>query len=386
MRRPIGRALAVISCALACLAASASAQSPRAFVPPARPALDAAESLLVESDTGATVLARDPNSEVAIASVTKLMTAYVTLQHEPLTKLLLEHPYAAGYGESLAGLVPGRHYTVRGMLEALLLPSGNDAANSLAIDVGGSVPRFVAQMNAAARDLGLGDTHFATPVGLDTPGNYSTARDLARLAQVLLRIPAFARIVRKPYAYLRGGLLVRNRDQLLGSYPFVVGVKEGHTADAGWCFVGAASADGVHLVSVVLGEPSEGREFADTLALLEYGLALYHRVRLAVTGRVYATVAANGGTQQAALVAARPASLVLRHGARFDVHPEGVPVQLEGPIAAGTQEGELVVTEDGRQLLSVPLVTRDELPAPVVPSGPTLPPPAVVGLADWPGV
>jgi D-alanyl-D-alanine carboxypeptidase (penicillin-binding protein 5/6) len=386
MRRPIGRGLAVLLCALACTAAGALARATHAFVAPPPPVLAAAESLLVESDTGTTVLARDASREVAIASITKLMTAYVTLEHEPLTKWLLEHPYAAGPDESLAGLVAGRRYTVRGMLEALLLPSGNDAANSLAIDVAGSVPRFVAWMNTAAHELRLGHTHFATPVGLDTPGNYSTARDLAKLAQVLLREPAFARIVRKPQARLQGGLVVRNRNRLLGVYPFVIGVKEGHTSDARWCFVGAASSRGVHLVSVVLGEPTETREFADTLALLEYGLALYHRVPIAVPGRVFATVPGNSGTEQVALVAASRAGVVLRHGAHFDVQLEGVPAQLDGPLAAGTPEGELVVTEGTRRLLSVPLVTRDALPAPVVPSGSTLPPPASLQLADWRGV
>jgi len=303
------------------------------------------------------------------------MTAYVTLEREPLTRRLVEQPYDAGPGESIAGLVAGRHYSVREMLEAMLLPSGNDVAYSLAIDVGGSMPRFLAEMNAAAATLRLGDTHFATPIGLDTPGNYSTARDLARLAQTLLRHRAFARIVRKPVAYLPGGIVVRNRDTLLGAYPFVVGVKEGHTADAGWCFVGAASRHGVHLVSVVLGEQSEGSEFADTIALLRYGLARYHRVRFATPDHVYATVPANGATQQVALVASSPAALVLRRGVQLDVTLADVPTALDGPLAAGTQEGDIVVTVAGREALRVPLVTRDALPAPVGPTGPTLPSP-----------
>jgi D-alanyl-D-alanine carboxypeptidase (penicillin-binding protein 5/6) len=337
--------------------------------------VSAAEALLVESDTGATVYARNAGREVAIASVTKMMTAYVTLEREPLARRLVEQPYDAGPGESIAGLVPGRHYSVRQMLEGMLLPSGNDVAYSLAIDVGGSMPHFLAEMNAAAAALHLGDTHFATPIGLDTPGNYSTARDLARLAEILLRDRAFARIVRKPVAYLPGGIVVRNRDTLLGVYPFVVGVKEGHTSDAGWCFVGAASRHGVHLVSVVLGEQSESSEFADTVALLSYGLSLYHRVRFAIPGHVYATVPANGATQQVALVVASPAALVLRRGVHLDVTLSGVPAQLDGPVAAGTQEGEIVVSVAGREALHVPLVTRDALPAPAGATGPTIPSP-----------
>ena len=370
MRRAVGRTIAVAVALLVCAGASAHART-EVEAPP----VSAAEALLVESDTGATVYARNAGREVAIASVTKMMTAYVTLEREPLARRLVEQPYDAGPGESIAGLVPGRHYSVRQMLEGMLLPSGNDVAYSLAIDVGGSMPHFLAEMNAAAAALHLGDTHFATPIGLDTPGNYSTARDLARLAEILLRDRAFARIVRKPVAYLPGGIVVRNRDTLLGVYPFVVGVKEGHTSDAGWCFVGAASRHGVHLVSVVLGEQSESSEFADTVALLSYGLSLYHRVRFAIPGHVYATVPANGATQQVALVVASPAALVLRRGVHLDVTLSGVPAQLDGPVAAGTHEGEIVVSVAGREALHVPLVTRDALPAPAGATGPTIPSP-----------
>jgi D-alanyl-D-alanine carboxypeptidase (penicillin-binding protein 5/6) len=353
-------ALVLVPCFVAYMGATAQGRPAARLAAP--PALEAAESLLVESDTGQTVYSHLAQREVAIASTTKMMTAYVTLQHEAsLRKLLVEQDYDAGYGESLAGFVPGVHYTVKAMLEGMLLPSGNDAAYSLAVDVGGSVPAFVAEMNADAKALGLTETHYATPVGLDTPGNYSSARDLAKLAGVLMGDPAFARIVREPSATVRGGIYLRNRNALVGAYPFVVGVKTGHTGDAGWCLVGAASLHGVHLISVVLGDPTEQQSFDDTLALLRYGLSLYHRAVVAVAGRTYATVAVAGGGEEP-LVAEQAGSVVVEHGARFVVTITGVPAQIQGPLPAGTQEGEIVVTVNGHQRLSVPLVTRDAVP------------------------
>jgi D-alanyl-D-alanine carboxypeptidase (penicillin-binding protein 5/6) len=240
------------------------------------PLLNAREALLVDANTGARLFALHPNREVAIASTTKLMTAYVTLEDEPLNRMLRERYYDATAGESLAGLAVGYRYSVADLLRAMLLPSGNDVAYSLALDVAGTIPDFVEQMNAAALKLGLTHTHFSTPIGLDTPDNYSSAVDLETLSFALMRDPFFAAVVRERSAYLPHGDEVDNTNDLL-AYPFVVGIKTGHTQDAGYCLVGAASWHGVHLISVVLGDPTEADRDSDTLALLRYGLSLYHR-------------------------------------------------------------------------------------------------------------
>jgi serine-type D-Ala-D-Ala carboxypeptidase (penicillin-binding protein 5/6) len=348
----------LVVCGLACLAlgvpaASAADQS----APPRPPQLEAPEALLIETDLGTTLFARHAERRVAIASTTKLMTAYVTLENDPLTQLLVEQPYDGRPGESLAGVPAGARYSVADMLRAMLLPSGNDVAHSLAIDVGGTTAHFVELMNAAATRLGLTDTHYTTPIGLDRPGNYSTAENLATLAEDLLRDPFFAAVVREQNAYLPDGVEVNNTNTLLGNYPFVVGVKTGHTLDAGYCLVGAASWHGVHLLSVVLGDPSEAARDDDTLALLRYGLALYRDVHFAVAGRTYQEVAENGSAQRVALVATRSAALVVPRADTIAVSFAGVPTELQGPLAAGTPEGSLNVSENGAQVLSVPLVT-----------------------------
>jgi D-alanyl-D-alanine carboxypeptidase (penicillin-binding protein 5/6) len=338
-------------------------------MPPA-PRIEAREAILVETDLGKTMFAFHAQREAPIASTTKLMTAYVTLEYDPLTRVLIEQPYDAEPGESLAHLPVGGRYTVADLLRGLLLPSGNDVAHSLAIDVGGTAPHFVALMNRAARRLGLSETHYTTAIGLDTPGNHSSARDLAALAEDLLRDPFFAAVVREQSAYLPGAE-VQNTNDLLGAYPFVVGVKTGHTLDAGYCLVGAASWHGVHLISVVLGDPSNAARDDDTLALLRYGLALYHHVRFAVKGRVYETVPVSGSAQPVGLVAARDGGLVLARHEPVEVSLVGVPSDLQGPLATGTPEGAIDVTENGRLALSVPLVTAAAVTAPA-PSGAAL--------------
>jgi D-alanyl-D-alanine carboxypeptidase (penicillin-binding protein 5/6) len=349
-----------------CLAACcilAAAPAPAADATPPAPAIDAREAILIETDVGKTLFAFHAQREAPIASTTKLMTAYVTLERDPLTRVLVEQPYDAEPGESLAHLPAGGRYSVADLLRGLLLPSGNDVAHSLAIDVGGSTAHFVALMNRAARHLGLSETHYTTAIGLDTPGNYSSAADLATLAGDLLRDPFIAAVVREQSAYLPGDE-VQNTNDLLGAYPFVVGVKTGHTLDAGYCLVGAARWHGVHLISVVLGDPSNAARDDDTLALLRYGLALYHHVRFALKGHAYQEVPVSGSAAPVALIAERNGGLVLARGEPVEVSFVGVPSDLQGPLAAGTPEGSLDVTEDGRLALSVPLVTAAAVAAP----------------------
>jgi D-alanyl-D-alanine carboxypeptidase (penicillin-binding protein 5/6) len=330
-------------------------------------ALPARAMVLIQEGSGAIAYARDANAELPIASTTKLMTAYVTLTHEPLDAQLVEQPYDPTEGESLAPVPAGTRLSVTDMLRAMLLPSGNNVAYSLSIDVGGTESGFVAMMNAAAAKLHLGRTHYTTPVGLDVPaGNYSTADDLARLARVLMRRSVFRGIVDEPSATLTDGIVVTNRNDLVGTYPWVVGIKTGNTADAGECLVGAARLHGVRLISVVLGTPSESARDTDTLALLRYGLSIYRSVKIAVAGQTYASIPVAGRSRPARLIARTSSTLVLARSVQLHAALE-IPTRLQGPIAAGTVEGAIEVTEDGRTLEAVSLVTAAAVPSPPLP-------------------
>src|ERR671935_500682 len=162
---------------------------------------------LVENGaTGEVLLAHDSRQRVAIASITKLMTVLLTLEHAHLNDVVTVSPEAAEVGESSANLQAGDRLTVRELLEAALIQSANDAADALADYVGhGSETRFVAMMNARARRLGLHDTHYVRPDGLDASGHYSSAHDVTFLARVLMHYPVVRQIVRRRSAAISGG-------------------------------------------------------------------------------------------------------------------------------------------------------------------------------------
>ena len=201
----------------------------RGAEPAAPPSPPGRAWILVDAGDGSVLAAHDPTAGMPIASTTKLMTAYLSLRELPLDQTLVAPPYHPLIGESLMGLQAGESVSVRSLLYGLLLPSGNDAAVALADGVAGSVPAFVTLMNRTAARLGLRDTHYANPIGLDDPGNYSSARDLTDLAVVLLDDPIFRRIVDTPHADVPGAHPERvvNHNDLVESTPWVEGVKTG---------------------------------------------------------------------------------------------------------------------------------------------------------------
>jgi D-alanyl-D-alanine carboxypeptidase (penicillin-binding protein 5/6) len=324
--------------------------------------------VLVEPATGDIVYQRSANQRRPIASTTKLMTALVALKRLSLDDVLAQVPYAAAGAESLVGLRAGERMSVRDYLRGLLLASGNDAAETLAVRTGGSRAAFVKLMNAQAAALGLKNTHFETPVGLDTPGNYSTASDLAKLALVLRTYAFFRETTDRPDATLRvrGGRTIRvvNRNTLVQRIPFVNGVKTGHTNQAGYCLVGSATRDGVTVVSVVLGTGSEEARDRNSLRLLRYGLQRYQVIPAVKAGTPLATAAVryrDGQTLE--LVASRTVSRTVRRGERLFTKVVGAPKEVEGPLAKGARLGTILVRQRGRTVDRVALVAARAVPA-----------------------
>jgi D-alanyl-D-alanine carboxypeptidase (penicillin-binding protein 5/6) len=223
----------------------------------------------------------------------------------------------------------------------------------------------VTSMNARARQLGLHNTHYANPVGLDAPGNYSSAHDLALLARKLMTNPTFTRIVDLPRATLRSGDHVRtihNRNLLIGRYHFVDGVKTGHTSTAHYVLVGAAHGHGGKVISVVLGEPSEGARDVDSLALLRWGVDQYKRVTLLRPGRTvaYAKVAYHPDLK-IRLTTRRSATFTLRRGERLTTRVH-IPQELDGPIPAGRRVGSVDIRYLGHKVKTLGLVTTRAVP------------------------
>jgi serine-type D-Ala-D-Ala carboxypeptidase (penicillin-binding protein 5/6) len=354
-------ALGAVACAAALVPCAAAAA--------ATPPVTAPEAILVEPQTQDVVYARRAGARRPMASTTKLMTALLTLERARLTDVFTAVPYAALPGESLMGLRGGERLTVADLLRGLLVVSANDAAVTLAVDVAGSKRRFVALMNRRARQLGLHDTHYANPVGLDAPGNYSSAADLVKLTLVLRRLPFFRATTDLGTVTLRSGSHTRrlvNRNDLVRSVPYVNGVKTGHTNSAGYILVGSATRDGVTLISAVLGDPSEAARDGDSLRLLRYGLARYHRVAPVRKGASYASAALKYRSERVELVASRSVTRVARRGERLSTRVTGAPAEIEGPLDAGTRVGTILVRQRGDVVDRVALVTAHAVAAPTL--------------------
>lgn len=318
-------------------------------------------AIVIEASTGDVLLSRNADERRPIASTTKLMTVLVALQRTDLDDIFSAPSYDALTVESQIGLRTGEKMNVRDLIRAALLPSANDAAAALAIGTMGSTEAFVEEMNRRADQLGLKNTSFANPIGLDAADNYSSARDLATLAIRLRESEFFRRTVDLPRATLRSGSRDRtvvNRNGLVRRVDDVNGVKTGRTRKAGYVLVGSASRDGVTVVSVVLGEPSESARDKDSLALLRYGLRSYDARTVLPQGRALGRVPLRyRGEQTVDVIAGKTIKRVLRRGQRAKVDVSGLPVDVDGPLPRGTRLGTATVRL-GRQVIErVPVVT-----------------------------
>ena len=350
-------------------AAIAAAGIVLAAPPPARaaPPVGAPQAIVIDAATGDVLFARAADVPRPVASATKLMTALVVLERVSLRTSFVAGAYRPiSAAETRLGLRPGERMTVADLLRGLLLGSANDAAHVLAQGTAGSPDAFVALMNRRAQELGLRNTSFANPIGLDQPGNYSSAADLARLAARLRRTRFFARTVASPSVRLGSGSrprVVDNRNDLVGTRPFVDGVKTGHTLGAGYVLVGSATRGPVSVVSVVLGARSEAARDTDTIALLDYGLRQFRSVRVVRAGAAlgWAEVRHRPG-ERIRLLAGREVTRTLRHGQRATVSVRA-PRELEGPLPARARVGAALVSVGGRVVERVPLVTAAPVPA-----------------------
>ena len=358
-----GTAAAVVAL-VALVAAALPAGARAAEAAPSKPSITADTAIVIDGRTGETLYARRPNQRHAIASTTKIVTALVARDGADLGDVLTASDYKPAAIESQLGLKRGEKMSLRDLLRALMLPSANDAAMTIAEGVAGSKSDFVDEMNAKAKELGLEDTHFSTPIGLDDRDNYSSAHDLAMAARQLLRDRALAKIVDSPRATLTTGDKTRtvvNRNRLVGQYPWVSGVKTGHTRDAGYVLVGSATRGGVSVISVVTGEPGESARDTDSLALLRYGLGQFRRARVVnKRRRVSVATVKYHDEDRIDIVPARDYSLTIRRGERVRKIVDA-PDQLEGPLVRGERVGTMAVTYRGKVTRRIPLVTAEHV-------------------------
>lgn len=308
-------------------------------------------------DGGRVLFVRRPDARLPMASTTKMVTAVLVVDGAALSEQVQVSANAAATGGGGLDLQPGQTFTVDDLLYALLLTSSNDSAVALAEHVEGSEPAFVAAMNEFAASIGADDTAFVTSHGLDAPGHYSSARDLADIAAVLLEDPVLATIVATPSTSIEGpngSILLDNRNSLLESYRGAVGVKTGYTLGAGNVLVGAASRRGRTLISVAMDSVNAT---TDTEVLLDHGFARLRRTILMRAGaRIGAIIPPLG--QGIAIVAA---DAFRGPWVRSEIELVFEPAsELTADVAAGERVGDVVVLRAGRPVGRVAALAADD--------------------------
>jgi D-alanyl-D-alanine carboxypeptidase/D-alanyl-D-alanine carboxypeptidase (penicillin-binding protein 5/6) len=296
-----------------------------------------------------------------MASTTKIMTALVAIERNDMTKTVAVPKEAVGVEGSSVYLVANERLTVEQLLYALMLESANDAATAIAILTAGSVEGFAALMNQKADELGLANTAFRNPHGLDHEEHYTTARDLAKLTAYALRNETFRRIVSTykqaiPLNGEQGTRVLLNHNRLLRSYKGCIGVKTGFTKRSGRCLVTAAEREGVTMVAVTL---NAANDWNDNRAMLDYGFDALEQVTL-LDGDYVGTVPTVGGTAECLrFVAEGPVTVVLPKD-RGDVRTVTEHFRFcYAPIAEGDVIGRMVWYEGDREIASVPLIAAE---------------------------
>lgn len=356
------RSIVLLSCALAMLAAM-----PAAAVPvPKAPSVSADSYVLMDADTGRVLASDDPDKRMAPASLTKIMTAYVVYQALAAGSISLDEEVTISeeawrMGGSQMFLEVGTTATVDELLDGLVVQSGNDAALALAEHVAGSVSAFVEQMNHYAGRLGLENTNFVNTEGLEAEEHYSTARDIAILTRAVIReFPErYRRNSKREFTY--NDIRQYNRNELLWSDRTVDGVKTGYTADAGYCLVASSQRDGMRLISVVMGAPTEDRRAADSRALLAWGYRFFDTHTLYAAGEVLREARIwEGARDVVPLGLDRDLVVTVPRGEYDNLEASmSFPGRLFAPASDGDALGTVTVTLNGEQVAEAPLVALE---------------------------
>lgn len=324
---------------------------------------------VLQTMDGEVLWGRAVDEERAMASTTKIMTAIVVLEAvADLNEKATVPMEATKVGEAGVGLHAGQELTIRQLLEAMLVHSGNDAAITLAVHVSGSEDAFAEAMNAKATELDVRHSRYTNAHGLDEFGHHTSAADLATLARYAMQKPEFREMVGMREVRVPAGDTIKKFDasnKLLGAYEGATGVKTGWTNDAGYCLVASAERNGIGLVAVVLGAKSEDQRFAEAKRLLDWGFQHYRIEQLTSAEETAALVTVSDYLDvTAAAVVAETTSAPL-----FDLRGDitvsaDVVDDVEAPVTKGQRLGTLSVVQGDRLLTQVPIVAANDIAAP----------------------
>ena len=322
-------------------------------------------AVVMEAESGRLLFAQEAHKRLPMASTTKIMTALLTLEQPELDQEFIVDPEAIRVEGSSMGLAEGDTVTLRALAGGMLTASGNDAAGAAAVRIAGDAAAFAQLMNRRAGELGMANTHFVTPSGLDAEEHYSTAYDMALLGRAALQNPEFARMAASKRLSLTFGnppyqRSLLNHNRLLSLFPEAIGIKTGFTKTAGRCLVSAARRDDVTLIVVTLGC---GDDWNTHMALYQRYFPLLERRQLSPAGELLLPV--TGGTAASVpLVQTEPPAMVALKGEASTI-TEAIFAPSFGyaPISEGDVVGRIVYYQDGRPVAESPLAAAATVPA-----------------------
>lgn len=322
--------------------------------------------VLMDAASGRVLYSQNKNDRLPPASLTKIMTAMLVVENGNLDQEVQASEHAVKTGESTIYLQVGETLTVRELLYACMLPSANDASTALAETIGGTDSAFVELMNQRASDLGMADTHFCNPHGLETAGHYTSAYDLALLTRQAMTYPIFRQVVATkrmslPWAGRTEPRIILNENRLLYRYDGALGGKTGYTKKAGNCVVGAARRGDMELIVVSMNSTTV---YEDLQQMLDYGFAHFKMVDLAPADQISAEVKVLSG--KAKTITARPASDLLvavqpeeKAMLSYKVIPES---QVLAPVKAGDPVGTCCIYLNEKEVGRVNLIATGDVP------------------------
>lgn len=335
-------------------------------ITPAAPKLNAKGYVLMDANTGAIIAQKNKNQRMAPASLTKLMTLYVTSQAIAQGQIGLDSQVRVSKkawrtGGSRMFLKVNSHVSVRDLIAGIIVASGNDACVALSQYIGGNETTFVEMMDQTAQQLGMKDTHYIDSTGLPSPEHYSTPHDMTLLTRALINnFPQdYAWYKQKWITY--NGIKQPNRNRLLWRDKSVDGLKTGHTKSAGYCLIASAKRGDMRLISVVMGAPSDTARANDSQALLNWGFRFYqsHELFKADTSLAAPRVWL-GKNKSVSLGVSKPVYVTIPTGSYSHLKPQvTINTPLRAPIEAGQTYGILTVTLDNKTLSTTPLIALE---------------------------
>ena len=309
-------------------------------------------AIVISGDTGEVIYSQNAEEKLPMASTTKIMTALLLCEEGDMEKVITVTDQMVRVEGTSMGLLAGDKVSFKALLYGMLLASGNDAANVTAYALGGTIDGFVKRMNTKAKELGLLNTHFETPSGLDGDEHYTTAYDLAMLTKVCMVNPLFYQVASSKSATLEYGnppyrRTLTNHNKLLKTYDGAVGVKTGFTKKSGRCLVSCAERDGKRIIAVTLNDPDDWKDHTN---LLDYGFSKVKTVEISPEKKEYEVPVVSGSVESLKVnIESFSVNTLDDKGFTYEIN---LPAFVYAPIKAGEVIGNITYYKNGAVIKS----------------------------------